>query len=115
VTTTGAEKAIYSFAGGRFDGANPKATLIDLKGVLYGTTYYGGAKRCGTIFSITPTGEENVLYSFTCGYNGRNAAAGLTYLKGTLYGTTVNGGLKRGYRRGGCGRGGCGIVFAFTP
>ena len=41
--------------------------MIDVKGVLYGTTVYGGVSRCGcgTIFSLDPdTGTETVFHSF---------------------------------------------------
>jgi uncharacterized repeat protein (TIGR03803 family) len=50
--STGAEAVLYSFFGGT-DGANPNASLIDVKGTLYGTTYNGGAYGYGTVFSLT--------------------------------------------------------------
>ena len=55
---------IYSFQGGS-DGAQPQGPLINIAGTLYGTTAEGGSGcGCGTIFSLTPAGTENVLYSF---------------------------------------------------
>ena len=43
VTTSGAPSVIYSFKGAPYDGANPYAGLVNVKGALYGTTEYGGA------------------------------------------------------------------------
>jgi uncharacterized repeat protein (TIGR03803 family) len=53
---TGVETIVYSFRGGN-DGAGPYAGLIDVNGVLYGTTSMGGgtgchATGCGTVFKI---------------------------------------------------------------
>jgi uncharacterized repeat protein (TIGR03803 family) len=93
----GLETTLYSFAGSPYDGANPKAGLVDVNGTLYGTTYKGGANcgssgGCGTIFAITPSGAETVLHSFAGGGDGSNPPAGLIKVKSTLYGTTVLGG-----------------------
>ena len=60
VSTSGAETMLYKFQGGS-DGANPTAGLANVKGTLYGTTYYGGGtNNYGTVFSITPDGAEKV-------------------------------------------------------
>jgi uncharacterized repeat protein (TIGR03803 family) len=96
---TGAETVLYSFCGRQncADGANPYANLIDVKGVLYGTTAAGGnaacgGPGCGTAFSINPsTGAETVLYSFHGGTDGAGPN-GLINLKSALYGTTAGGG-----------------------
>jgi len=58
VTPGGGEAVVYAFQGGN-DGANPDAGLIDVAGVLYGTTRGGGyvncyGAGCGTVFAITP-------------------------------------------------------------
>jgi uncharacterized repeat protein (TIGR03803 family) len=87
---------LHSFGNGA-DGFDPVASLIEVKGTLYGTTEHGGAKcgfegRCGTVFSITPSGMEKVLHSFSNGADGINPLAGLTDVNGTLYGTTSFGG-----------------------
>ncbi len=95
VTTTGAEKVLYSFGGGS-DGKNPAGSLITVDGTLYGTTDWGGSGSCtggcGTIFSITASGTEQVLHTFGGGSDGSHPDAGLTNVKGTLYGTTESGG-----------------------
>ena len=68
VTPSGTEKVLHSFSSPP-DGALPAAPLIDVNGTLYGTTQYGGVHKntcsgnCGTVFSITPSGTEKVLYS----------------------------------------------------
>ena len=102
-------KVLYSL-GGSGDAANPYAGLINVNGMLYGTTAYGGANGDGTVFSITPSGTETVLYSFKGGSgDGEYPFAGLINVKGTFYGTTSEGGAN-------CdSSGGCGTVFAITP
>lgn len=60
---------LYNFGGGSTDGANPYAGLINVNGTLYGTTFDGGAHGygtypAGTVFSVTRSGAEKVLYSF---------------------------------------------------
>src|SRR5579862_2606111 len=96
VTTTGTEQVLHSFAGGS-DGGRPHAALINVSGTLYGTTNSGGGSGCGgygcgTVFSVTTTGAEKVLYSFAGGSDGDGPQAGLINVSGTLYGTTVYGG-----------------------
>ncbi len=95
ITTDGAEQVLHSFKG--TDGAAPKAGLIDVRGTLYGTTFYGGKHRRGTVFSITTGGSEKVLHSFGKGTDGSYPTAGLVDVGGTLYGTTTEGGA---YGRG---------------
>lgn len=86
----------------RFDrdpnGEEPLASLINVHGTLYGTTYEGGAirchgrLRCGTVYTITRKGVQHLLYSFRDS-DGRFPAAPLVDVNGTLYGTTAEGGL----------------------
>jgi uncharacterized repeat protein (TIGR03803 family) len=113
---TGAETVLYSFCSQSncTDGQAPFGSLVAMKGILYGTTSFGGAFDSGTVFSLDPvTGAESVLYSFChqphC-TDGANPTAGLVDANGILYGTTASGGIGNGY----CG-GGCGTVFAFDP
>lgn len=108
---TGAETVLYSFCSqqGCMDGEEPLAGLVDVNGMLYGTTAEGGTYGYGTIFVIDPdTGAETVLYSF-CGRqncaDGAYPRAALINVNGTLYGTTTSGGAKS-YD---------GTVFAFDP
>lgn len=94
VTATGTESVLYSFTGGA-DGEHPIAGLVrDSKtGNLYGTTVYGGATNNGTVFMVTPSGSEKVLYSFTGGRDGANPYSSVTLSGANIFGTTINGGL----------------------
>jgi uncharacterized repeat protein (TIGR03803 family) len=107
------ETVIYAFQGGN-DGERPMDRLLldSATGVLYGTTYGslagGQGYRAGTVFSLTPAGQNwtlTVLYAFTGGADGGfpfgNLIADST---GDLYGTTSAG-----------GDGGDGTVFELTP
>ena len=64
MSLSGSLKVIYDFKGGAFDdGAGPSGNMTVVKGVLYGTTAYGGAYgngtgTSGTVFSITTSGSE---------------------------------------------------------
>lgn len=120
---TGAETVLYSFCTHTncTDGAEPRGSLIDVKGMLYGTTLSGGAyscgngQACGTVFSLDPTsGAETVLYSFCLHLNqgcpdGRYPESAVIAVNGMLYGTTYAGGIV------GCGPFGCGTVFSVDP
>jgi uncharacterized repeat protein (TIGR03803 family) len=101
---TGAETILHSFANG-VDGADPFGGLVFMRGMLYGTTYYGGAPGHGTVFRVDPaTATETVLYSFLNGRDGANPYAALTEQGGTLYGTTQYGGTAQ-----------YGVVFSLKP
>jgi uncharacterized repeat protein (TIGR03803 family) len=66
-------KSLYSFKGGT-DGELPYAALIAVGGKLYSTTYEGGASGVGTVFEVSTSGKERVLYSF--GTDGAYPAGG---------------------------------------
>lgn len=109
------ESVLYSFTGGG-DGANPYGGLLLSDGVLYGTTYYGGASNLGTVFELVPPASpggawsESVLYSFAGKEDGQYPNGDLIISGNTLYGTTPYGG------GAGCvANPGCGTVFALTP
>lgn len=86
------ESVLWSF-GGPKDGAHPYAGLTVVNGSFYGTTAEGGRANGGTIFSITETGKEKVLFSFnrTKGDSFAPHDAPLS-LDGALYGTAASGG-----------------------
>jgi uncharacterized repeat protein (TIGR03803 family) len=94
VTSAGAEKVLHTFGGGSDDGAQPMGSMISVRGALYGTTQWGGTDNAGTLFSITPSGQEKIVYSFNSSYNndGTEPDAGVTYANGKFYGTTTEGG-----------------------
>lgn len=106
---TGKELWYYSFKGAP-DGANPNGGLIDLNGTLYGTTASGGTgcsgsgNDCGTVFTISTSGTEQVIYSFQGGADGAGPVGALTDVSGTLYGTTQGGSTSQ-----------TGTVFSVTP
>jgi uncharacterized repeat protein (TIGR03803 family) len=106
--STGSEKVLYSFCSQNdcTDGTRPYAGLVfDKKGNLYGTTLDGGAANLGTVFEVTPSGQEIVLHSFTGAPDGAYPRAGLVFDgRGNLYGTTYEGGAYNG-----------GTVFKLVP
>lgn len=94
ISLSGSLKFIYNFKGTAFkDGYVPTGNLTVVKGVLYGTTAGGGAQNAGTVFRVTTSGSEKIVYSF-----GKVPDAevpyftSLTSTNGALYGTTVCGG-----------------------
>lgn len=115
VTPDGRETVLYRFEGiTAGDGQNPQSTLIFGEfGDLYGTTPEGGPNGQGTVFRLSLTGVESVLYSFPgSATDGRNPSAGLVRDRdGNLYGTTGTGGDEPA----GCYGVGCGVVFRLTP
>ena len=102
IKPSGKETVVYRFTGGP-DGANPSASLLAVKGVLYGTTEYGGgAANYGTVFEVSTSGAEKVLHGFQgwysqYRYDGANPVASLINVNGKLYGTTSSGGNARFY------------------
>lgn len=82
---------LYTFKGDH-DGHVPEASLVEMNGTFYGTTFKGGVRNSGTVFVVTPSGKEQVLHSFGKHDDGAYPTAGLTEANGTLYGTTESGG-----------------------
>ena len=110
--TAAGESVLYRFKGySRRDGQQPQAGLIAVNGLLYGTTSEGGGakgckytEKCGTVYQISPSGRERVLYSFKGTPDGAIPSATLLAMDGVLYGTTLSGGAN-----------GAGTVFAIDP
>jgi uncharacterized repeat protein (TIGR03803 family) len=106
-------EVLHTFHGR--DGAYPTGGLIrDSAGNFYGITDEGGTSKgcphgCGTVFELSNSGKEIVLYSFT-GKNGdgkypASEGSPVRDAAGNIYGTTFAGGdLTK------CGDG-CGVVF----
>jgi len=95
VTPSGSRAVLWSFGSGT-DGNFPKSSLIQGRdGNLYGTTSGGGQFGNGTVFEITLTGTESVLWSFGSGTDGSGPEAGLVEASdGNLYGVTSFGGTQ---------------------
>jgi uncharacterized repeat protein (TIGR03803 family) len=93
ITSAGIETPIYSFSGG-LDGSSPSGSLIQAAdGSLYGTTPGGGSAGLGTVFKLTLSGTQTVLYSFASVPDGSRPTTGLIRASdGKLYGMTNDGG-----------------------
>jgi uncharacterized repeat protein (TIGR03803 family) len=110
VDSSGKEHVVYNFEGNfnsAQDGSWPFAGLTEFKGTLYGTTS-GGGTGDGTVYTVTTSGKESVLYRFAGGSDAQGPEATMIVAKGTLYGTSVYGGGS------GCGGAGCGTVFSVS-
>jgi uncharacterized repeat protein (TIGR03803 family) len=116
IAPDGTETALYAFAGGS-DGAYPGAPLVrDAQGNLFGTTVQGGrdcrgvkSGGCGTVFRLTPDGQETVLHAFKSSEGSLPYSSLVLDANGNLYGTTYQGGdFFYCYR-------GCGTVFEVKP
>jgi uncharacterized repeat protein (TIGR03803 family) len=107
------ESVLHIFAAGS-DGGNPGGgVILDNAGNLYGTTQLGGGYGCGgygcgTVFEMTPSGNqwtETILYSFHGGSDGNWPTGGLIAdHSGNLYGAAPLGGAFGG-----------GTVFELSP
>jgi uncharacterized repeat protein (TIGR03803 family) len=108
ISPSGSYTSLYSFAGSPSDGSHPVAGLTQgSDGNFYGTTEGGGAKGYGTVFRISPSGNETNLYSFSNSPDGLAPRAGLVQgSDGNFYGTTAGGGTNT------CN---CGTVFRISP
>ena len=79
------------------DGFSPHAALLEVGGILYGTTMYGGGLSTGagtshgTVFSIEGGKTERVLYRFGGTPDGDHPGP-LTTGNDSLFGTTLKGG-----------------------
>ncbi len=106
LTPAGALKTQHSFGASTTDGAAPEAGLIQLStGILYGTTFYGGAYTVGSVYKSDTTGNVTTLYSFVGNDDGRSPTAPLFLAAdGNFYGTAYDGGPS-----------GQGTVFQLTP
>lgn len=103
ITTNGTFNILHKFSG--LDGVSPDAGLTEVGGLLYGTTLDGGThNNGGTVYAVTPSGGESIVYSFGAQPNdGNEPACTLTFWKGKFYGTTNGGGAYNG-----------GTVFSLT-
>jgi uncharacterized repeat protein (TIGR03803 family) len=108
ISPSGTETTLYNFAGYPNDGAYPYyAALVEgSDGNFYGTTLDGGTHNYGTVFRISPSGTETILYNFGNGSgDGKYPRAALVEgSDGNFYGTTYYGG---GYNYG--------TVFRISP
>lgn len=92
MTTAGQLTTLYNFCPltGCADGEIPYGGLtLGFDGNFYSTAQGGGSKAAGTVFKMTPSGTESVLYNFTNGTD--DSAPIFTLLQGqdgSLYGVS---------------------------
>lgn len=112
VSVGGTHRVLHSFTSTPHDGAFPSGPLLDVSGNLYGLTSEGGTKPSsgsGTVYELTASGQEKVLYSFAMDRDGRGPVGSLVEHNGVLFGATTTGGDS------GCYSGNtCGTVFKTT-
>jgi uncharacterized repeat protein (TIGR03803 family) len=120
ISTSGTTTTLYSFCSQTncTDGESPEAGLVQgPNGNYYGTTNWGGSGvgsecfngslGCGTIFEITTSGTQTVIYSFCSQTNCSDGSLPRSLTLGTdgnFYGTTGLGGT-----------GGAGTFFRNSP
>lgn len=101
MTSAGEVTQLYAFCssttGCYGDGISPSGNLVqEPNGNFYGTASRGGLAYAGTVFSIDPSGNFTLLYSFCTNNNcvsGANPSTGMTPgVNGDLYGTANAGG-----------------------
>lgn len=111
LTVNGNETVLYNFTGQETVGFQPYGDLtLDTQGNLYGTTFYSGFSSLGTVFQVSPNGQEDTLYSFMTLANGEYPTAGVVRdAAGNLYGVTSEGGVDCAVDYG------CGVLFEITP
>jgi uncharacterized repeat protein (TIGR03803 family) len=81
----------FGFTSSFYSGDYTNGPLVQSSvGLLYGTTFYGGADDLGSIFNVSPsTRKITTMFSFD-GTNGQNPEAGLIQASdGNFYGATL--------------------------
>jgi len=105
--SSGNLSTIYGFGGYPVaDGSFSSGKLAEAPdGFLYGTSGYSGLFSAGTVYRLSPAGDESIVHSFTGGDDGGWPSTGLTLgSDGALYGTTSS-----------RGEFGAGVVFRIDP
>jgi uncharacterized repeat protein (TIGR03803 family) len=97
ISKVGAVTVLHSFKGSPSDGARPGGNVLrDSAGNLYGTTNQGGNSTncrggCGTVFQLTPSGVETVLYNFSGGADGFAPGEVVIDFAKNIYGLSAGG------------------------
>ncbi len=96
---SGQETVVYSFGpSSGTDGEHPYGgVMLASDGFLYGTTHAGGPQGTGTVFKLSTSGTESILYSFAAnggpGGDARFPVGGVVMDgSGNLWGTATYGG-----------------------
>jgi uncharacterized repeat protein (TIGR03803 family) len=114
----------FGYAGGSYPSGgtgSPSSGLLDVNGVLYGTTLYGGDLTCysplgcGVLYMIGKTGQYTVLHRFAGAAFGDGYYPGFGELTlgsdGSIFGATWHGGTSCTFDE----TYGCGAIFKYTP
>jgi uncharacterized repeat protein (TIGR03803 family) len=105
LTLQGAYSVLYSFGTTSTDGCYSVASPISASdGNLYGTTNLGGTSGDGTVYRITPSGQETVIYNFDGTHGSQPWGPLVEGTDGNFYGTTLAGGTAN-----------AGVIFKVTP
>jgi uncharacterized repeat protein (TIGR03803 family) len=106
ISAAGVETIFHNFKLNKITAYDPSIGLVrDSKGNFFGATSIGGAAKEGTVYEVSASGVETVLYNFQGGSDGYEPF-GVPILdsQGNLYGTTWKGGPNH-----------AGTVFKLTP
>jgi uncharacterized repeat protein (TIGR03803 family) len=91
MTLEGYLTVLYRLSTSHGDGFQPCGPVEGRDGNFYGTTAFGGTSGNGTVYKITPVGQETNLYNFT-GHHGSYPNCFLMQpTDGNFYGTTEGG------------------------
>jgi uncharacterized repeat protein (TIGR03803 family) len=104
ITPSGAFTVVHTFPSSPNDGEGPQFTLYrdPATGLIYGTTFNGGANSYGAVYVLTKAGfgSDAVLHSFTFGDGAFPQGSVTEDGSGNIYGTAGQGGT-----------GNCGVAF----
>ena len=111
-------EVLYSFQGSP-DASQPLGPLVrDAVGNLFSTSIGGGTFGQGTVFKLSATGKESVLYSFCielyCHEGGNPSSPLIRDSKGNFYGTASGGTFNYGFVFEAYPNGGMTVLYNFT-
>ena len=86
---------IRSFSTGGERGVYPNSLAFSDDGTLFGTTAFGGAYGCGTLFRVGWTGSAGTVHSFDC-VKGNIPSGRIVVRDGSVIGSTGSGGSTSG-------------------
>lgn len=97
--TQWSETVLWTF-GAKGSGGSPTGLIADEEGNFYGSTVFGGVKKDGVAFELSPPSGKHtqwslhVLQSFGAKSAGEHPSSLIADQQGNLYGTTFEGGTK---------------------
>jgi uncharacterized repeat protein (TIGR03803 family) len=110
ITPGGDLTTLYDFSGENYD-AYPDAPPIEATDSdFYGTTLGDFNGNGGTVYKMTPAGEETTLFKFDRADGASPTDPLIQAADGNFYGTTSSGGNSDN-----CAQYGCGTIFKLTP